>query len=306
MVKRYFIMGKKFYYHGKNNHKTPEKPAQRYSDEKMGIVLENLGVNVKTLELLAKNNINTAGDLSYKTEKDMFRIQGFNKKMLFELKDALKKNDMTFMPATEQKSDVAKSDDVKTEKGGKKGDKQQNVADGQKQAKQDKSEKFDKNDKTDKNDKSKKKNDQNKSKQNAKTETVEKLTEPLPVEKWRKIQKNGKWGFYDGFKTVIPAMYDEVFSFKEGLASVELDEKCGYIDSENNIVIPFDYETAMSFSEGYAAVCKTVKFGYINKHGEVVIPFEYDAATPFEEGEAKIKKDGKWGTITIDGVVKWI
>ena len=59
-------------------------------------------------------------------------------------------------------------------------------------------------------------------------------------------------GFYDGQKNVIPPVYDEVFSFKEGLALVELDEKCGFIDSENNVVIPFDYEAGLSFSEGFA------------------------------------------------------
>lgn len=137
-------------------------------------------------------------------------------------------------------------------------------------------------------------------------ERPKKLTEPLPVPEWRKIQKSGKWGFYDGFKTVIPAMYDEVFFFKEGLAAVELDEKCGYIDAANNVVIPFEYETAMSFSEGLASVVKGGKCGYINKDNEVVIPFIYDAATPFEGGEGKVKKDGRWGTIFPDGSVKWI
>ncbi|MCQ2603059.1 MAG: WG repeat-containing protein, partial [Clostridia bacterium] len=178
----------------------------------------------------------------------------------------------------ENKPNDAKKDGIKADNGDKKAPEKSKSDNAQKQAKQDNN-KFEK---TDRFEKTKKKNDQMiKQNQQMKSEPVEKLTEPLPVEKWRKIQKNGKWGFYDGFKTVIPSMYDEVFSFKEGLASVELDEKCGYIDSENNIVIPFDYETAMSFSEGYAAVCKTVKFGYINKQGEVVIPFEYDAATPF-------------------------
>ena len=137
-------------------------------------------------------------------------------------------------------------------------------------------------------------------------ERPKKLTEPLPFTEWRKIQKGGKWGFYDGFKTVIPAMYDEVFFFKDGLAAAELDEKCGYINPENEVVIPFDYETAMSFSEGYASVVKGGKCGYINKDNEVVIPFVYDAATPFEGGEAKVKKDGRWGTILPDGSVKWI
>ncbi len=269
---------------GKPKHKPQQKQAQTtkttavvqniYPKEKMSLALENIGVSPKTAELLAKNKINTVGDVVVRSEKDMFKIQGFNKKMLFELRDGLKSQGMEFMPsepkAPKQQPNAKQNKEVK--------DKLQGKAD----RKTDKAEKP------------------------AKAEKPEKLTEPLSVPDWRKIQKNGKWGFYDGFKTVIPAIYDEVFSFHDDLASVELEEKCGYIDKDNNIVIPLEYETAMSFSEGYAAVSKRDKFGYINKENTVVIPFEYDAATVFENGEAKVKKDGKWGTIFPDGTVKWI
>lgn len=269
-------MAKKFYYQGKNKNgaKQDKKPTVEnniYPKEKMVLALENIGVSPRTAELLAKNKINTAGDVVLRTERDMFKVQGFNKKMLFELKDALKSQDMEFRPDTPKPQ--------KKEQGQKPAEK----APAQKQQKG--------------------KGDKQKAE---KPEKLPKLKEPLAVEDWRKIQKGGKWGFYDGFKTVIPAMYDEVYCFHDGLASVELDEKCGYIDSDNNVVIPLDYETAMSFSEGYAAVSKKDKFGYINKENTVVIPFEYDAATVFEGGEAKVKKDGKWGTITPDGTVKWI
>lgn len=293
-------MAKKFYYHGKSNNNAPAvKEPPRYPAEKISVTIETIGVSAATAGLLAKNNINTAGDLAARSEREMFKVQGFNKRMLFELKDALKSQDMTFKPdtpkpvaakpqsenATNQprndKRDKTPSDSGRSDKGGQRNDRRD-----------------------DRNGNGARRDNKPQAKPIA--EKPEKLTEPLPVERWRKIQKGAKWGFFDGFKTVIPAMYDEVFSFCDGLASVELDEKCGYIDSENNIVIPFDYETAMSFSEGYAAVCKTVKFGYIDKENKVVIPFEYDAATKFEGGEAKVKKDGRWGTIFPDGTVKWI
>ena len=278
-------MAKKFYYYNKNKsnqkqpsqahgkQKAPAVESNIYPVEKMNLALENIGVSPKTAELLAKNKINTAGDVAIRTERDMFKVQGFNKKMLFELKDALKSQGMEFRPAVPkapkqpQKPEGAEKADrpeVKSQKG-----------------KQDKSNK-------------------------TPSEKPQKLTEPLAVNDWRKIQKGGKWGFYDGMKTVIEPAYDEVFCFRDGLASVELDEKCGYINDKGEVVIPLEYETAMSFSEGLAAVTKRDKFGYINKENTIVIPFEYDAATAFENGEAKVKKDGKWGTISTDGTVKWI
>lgn len=105
----------------------------------------------------------------------------------------------------------------------------------------------------------------NRKSRNSKPQKPERLTEPLPIGEWRKVLKGGKWGYSDGFKIVIPTMYDEIFAFKDGLASVEIDEKCGYIDKDNNVVIPLDYDTAMSFSEGLAMVVKGDKCGYINK-----------------------------------------
>ena len=199
-------------------------------------------------------------------------VQGFNKKMLLALKRGLEKEGMAFF------EEAAASDAPRAEKTRQK-EKPSSSRDREQKERKPLKER---------------------------DEKPKKLTEPLPFPEWRKIQKNGKWGFYDGFKTVIPAMYDEVFFFKDGLAAVELDEKCGYIDPENTVVIPLEYETAMSFSEGYACVVKGGKCGYIDKNNEVVVPFIYDAATPFEGGESKVKKDGRWGTLTPDGNVKWI
>ena len=99
------MANKKFYYHGKKNTSTTNKPAgaaqradSRYPVEKTSVTLEALGVSPSLAELLGKNRISTAGDLVRRTEKDMFRVQGFNKKMLFELRDLLKARGMEFNP----------------------------------------------------------------------------------------------------------------------------------------------------------------------------------------------------------------
>ncbi len=248
-----------------------ETVSVRYSQEKLSLPLSALGVSEELVGLLSLNGISSAGDLVSRTEREMFKVQGFNKKMLLALKRGLEKEGMAFFE--EAASDAPRAEKTRQkEKPSSSRDREQKERKPLKE----------------------------------RDEKPKKLTEPLPFPEWRKIQKNGKWGFYDGFKTVIPAMYDEVFFFKDGLAAVELDEKCGYIDPENTVVIPLEYETAMSFSEGYACVVKGGKCGYIDKNNEVVVPFIYDAATPFEGGESKVKKDGRWGTLTPDGNVKWI
>lgn len=111
-----------------------------------------------------------------------------------------------------------------------------------------------------------------------------------------KFYRHGKWGYKtDSGKVVIEPTYSEAFNFREGLACVELDEKCGYINKNGEIVIPIQYDTACSFSEGLASVTKDEKCGYIDKEGNVVFDFIYEAATSFENDIALVKKDGKWG-----------
>ncbi|HRR89472.1 MAG TPA: WG repeat-containing protein [Eubacteriales bacterium] len=131
------------------------------------------------------------------------------------------------------------------------------------------------------------------------------LKEPLPLEEWQKYCRGGKWGFFDGLKVVVPPEYDEVWLFKEGLACVEREEKCGFIDRDNHLVIPCTYDTAMSFSEGLAMIVENNKCGYINKNNELVIPCQFEAATAFEDGKARVKLDGRWGYIYPDGTINW-
>ncbi len=129
---------------------------------------------------------------------------------------------------------------------------------------------------------------------------------PGEPEEWIKFTKNGKWGFKDlTNKEIIPAVYDEVFYFHEGLACFENQGEFGYINTKNEIVIKPKYECAMSFSEGLASVTLDGKCGYIDKSGKLIIDYAYDAATAFCNGFARVKSDGKWGVINTLGEVNW-
>lgn len=291
------MANKKFYYRNKKK-KNNDVNAQsayvaQYSEEQLTMKLGTLGICETTCELLEKNDIFQASDLVKRTEKDMYKVQGLNKKILFEVRDALAKNGMAFREL-EQKTkttDSQKKQNSNTQK------KQNNKQKTDCEAGLDGIQSAPKKSKFGIADRKEDRQPQQKTQKQQKQENVPGM---------RKVMKGGKWGYSNGFKIVIPTMYDEIFPFKEGLASVEIDEKCGYIDENNNVVIPLEYETAMSFSEGLAMVVKGNKCGYINKNNEVIIPFEYDAGTPFENGEAKVKKEGKWGTLTPDNKVVWI
>ena len=114
--------------------------------------------------------------------------------------------------------------------------------------------------------------------------------------------KNGKYGFMDRkCKIIVPAVYDMVSGFEDGLATVQKNGKTGFIDEKGTLVIPMIYGDAYSFSEGLAAVEKNGKWGWIDKKGKEVIPFKYDKATYFDNGVANVEMNDKLGLIDKSG-----
>lgn len=85
------------------------------------------------------------------------------------------------------------------------------------------------------------------------------------------------------------------------LLNVCKDDKCGYINQNNEIVVPFKYhkedDRAYSFNEGLAGVCVKNKCGYIDETGKIVIPLKYEAIGWFSEGKARVWKGEKVGYV---------
>ncbi|MEO1626426.1 MAG: WG repeat-containing protein [Bacteroidota bacterium] len=115
-----------------------------------------------------------------------------------------------------------------------------------------------------------------------------------------------KWGFVDKSGTVVvPATYDRVHSFHEGLAAVERHQgrtgssyitprgNLGYIDGSGKRVIQMGFDPhslgLAKFSNGRAAIASRGRYGYIDKTGEVVIRPEYETANPFHESLALVR-----------------
>ncbi|MFD2328862.1 WG repeat-containing protein [Cohnella sp. GCM10020058] len=115
-------------------------------------------------------------------------------------------------------------------------------------------------------------------------------------------------------REVLPAVYDRLYAFSEGLAKVVKDDKTYYIDHTGRTVIPpiaGSLHTG-SFSEGLAPVSKWVKVGgksvertgYIDRTGKFAIAPQFETATAFSEGLAIAVQNGKTGYIDRQG--KWV
>ena len=89
------------------------------------------------------------------------------------------------------------------------------------------------------------------------------------------------------------------------------EHKAGYADLTGKIVIPQKFDQVSSFREGLAWVGTLVddsdmwnrvyQYGFIDKSGEYVIEPQFEGAGGFSEGLAPVKKDGKWGYIDKTG-----
>lgn len=310
------------YYRTNNNSKNK---ALALDPVAMKISIADLSLSESTAALLEKNNIKNAAELCIRTEKDMYKIQTLNKRVLTEISGALKKHGLAFKPldaptkvqntrsnvGTKKNTNATVDEMPKAERRQPKARSEVQVRQPRVRSERVKATKVDESILTmypaGKVDFLTSNTNQTKPARVERAKRIKEpiITSPLPVEEWRKIQRGNKWGFYDGMKTVINPTYDEVFHFKEGLACVELNEKCGYIDSENNVVIPIEYETAFSFSENLAVVIVGGKCGYINHENELVVPCVYDAASPFEGGVARVKQAGRWGFLSPDGNIRW-
>ena len=123
----------------------------------------------------------------------------------------------------------------------------------------------------------------------------------LPDDEFKRFEKNGKYGFKVASmgEIIIPLKYDFAAPFSEGLASVKLNGKWGFIDKTGKEVIPLKYDAAGDFSEGLVDVrlngILNGKFSFIDKTGKEAIPLKYDDAGSFSEGLAVVRIGSRYG-----------
>ena len=102
-----------------------------------------------------------------------------------------------------------------------------------------------------------------------------------------------KFGFIDTKgNVVIPPKYDQVRSFEEGLAPVEINNRWGYINKEGKMVIKPAYKEVNGFSEGLACVYTRNNHipYFINKTGKIIFKINHKVfiSTGFSEGVAVV------------------
>lgn len=100
--------------------------------------------------------------------------------------------------------------------------------------------------------------------------------------------------------------YDAIWNFSWWLAIVLKWGKYWFIDEGWKVVIPLIYDYLKEFSEGLAVASKDWKYGFINEKWEELMPFQYEYANSFSENRASVTlKNWKWESQTFFIDPKW-
>ena len=109
------------------------------------------------------------------------------------------------------------------------------------------------------------------------------------------LNRVGEW--------VLPAEYDEVGEYSEGLFYAEKNGLFGYLDSRGEIVIPFKYQNAADFKNGGAVVENAQGMGVITMEDQPMTAFGYKWIEPFSANgsPSRFKVNEKFGLINQSG-----
>ena len=114
-----------------------------------------------------------------------------------------------------------------------------------------------------------------------------------------------KWGFMDeNGEAIIPAEFDGVVPFTEGLSIINKAGKYGYINKAGEVIIDPIYTDAFRFHEGHAIVEYENKLGMINRSGEFVILPEYDDLGDLKGGFTYFTNSELYGYFDAKGMIR--
>ncbi len=119
------------------------------------------------------------------------------------------------------------------------------------------------------------------------------------VEGRARVQIGRKWGYIDRSGHAITEVeYDQAEPFSDGLALIAKGPHRGFLNPFGGIaflVPPHWY--VYDFREGFATVIINDKHGCIDKAGALVIPATFESGgCSFEDGLSAVRVGGKWDT----------
>lgn len=119
------------------------------------------------------------------------------------------------------------------------------------------------------------------------------------------VQKDGLYGFIHGttFEEIVPIQADLITCFKDGIASMKINNEWILIDSLGQVYTKDRYKNTKLLDNGFAQVEKDGKYGVIDEKGKYVVPIMYDEMKFIVQHANNyfigVKKNGKYGIINL-------
>lgn len=118
----------------------------------------------------------------------------------------------------------------------------------------------------------------------------------------RPVRVRDSWGYENAKgELIIPARYEWVLGFSDGLAPVRNDGKMGYIDEQGEIVIPLTFDRCFGFHDGYASAEVNARWGIIDRQGNFIVEPKYVSVGPIVEGRASFQVGDRCGFLDDSG-----
>lgn len=113
---------------------------------------------------------------------------------------------------------------------------------------------------------------------------------------------NGKSFINTSGNFITDKIYSNVYSFSEGFAAVEENNKWGFIDINGHEICEIKYQSVFDFKEGYAVVNEgNDKYTYIDTKGNPITNERFTSAHSFFYGVANVSKGKKENFIKPNG-----
>lgn len=128
----------------------------------------------------------------------------------------------------------------------------------------------------------------------------------LEINGFRAFQVNEKlWGFQFDDQIVIPAEYDEVGNFNDGVCPVRKGDFWGAVNEKGTITVPIQYDLMYFFKYGQAIVMKDSYFQLIDTSGKVITKEKFDEIFIPNNSEFYIVKNNNlYGTVNLKGEIE--
>ena len=119
------------------------------------------------------------------------------------------------------------------------------------------------------------------------------------------MKKDHKWTVIDrSGKEVIPANFDWIGIFNNGLAPFNINKKYGVVDSTGKQLIPPMYDNLELSGGKFVIAIQNKKWGVLSVTGKILIPFKYDLINQMAGAAFAVSvgyPNGKWGVVNASG-----